>query len=138
MSRALYGISGKYGAGGKHPTAGTDAEAYHLPRGRTSGGVRDRREEEQLGKIIKYLNLTGSAAFSLGNGSNLLVGDKGYRGVVIRLGREFEPSENGGHPADGGASVLLSAGGQGGHGKRIVRDWNLPPEFREAWAAASR
>ncbi|MBR1691878.1 MAG: UDP-N-acetylmuramate dehydrogenase [Lachnospiraceae bacterium] len=38
---------------------------------------------DQLAAIIKYLNLVGREYFILGNGSNLLVGDKGYRGVVL-------------------------------------------------------
>lgn len=39
----------------------------------------------QLASIIKYLNLVEREYFILGNGSNLLVGDKGYRGVVIDM-----------------------------------------------------
>ena len=42
-------------------------------------------DREQLGKVIRYLNLTGWSHFLLGNGSNLLVSDKGYRGAVIQL-----------------------------------------------------
>lgn len=41
--------------------------------------------KEQLAKIIKYLNLVGREYFILGNGSNLLVGDKGYQGIVIDM-----------------------------------------------------
>lgn len=40
---------------------------------------------EQLAKIIKYLNLVEREYFILGNGSNLLVGDKGYQGIVIDM-----------------------------------------------------
>lgn len=47
--------------------------------------------------------------FILGNGSNLLVGDKGYRGVIIRLGGEFNTLKTEGTLLTAGASVLLSA-----------------------------
>lgn len=44
------------------------------------------QSEEELGKLIPYLNQIEQDYFILGNGSNLLVGDKGYRGIVIKLG----------------------------------------------------
>lgn len=65
--------------------------------------------KEQLEKIIKYLNLVERPYFILGNGSNLLVGDKGYRGVIIRLGGEFNTLKTDGTLLTAGASVLLSA-----------------------------
>lgn len=43
------------------------------------------REKEVLKKLCRYLSLTGLPFFVMGNGSNLLVGDKGYRGVVLRI-----------------------------------------------------
>ncbi len=42
--------------------------------------------EEELLKLVPYLNQIEQDYFILGNGSNLLVGDKGYRGIVIKLG----------------------------------------------------
>ena len=65
-------------------------------------------DRQQLGKMIRYLNLTGWPFFLLGNGSNLLVGDKGYRGVVIRLGREFEKIRMEGDRLTCGAAVSLA------------------------------
>ena len=65
--------------------------------------------KEQLEKIIKYLNLVERPYFILGNGSNLLVGDKGYRGVIIRLGGEFNTLKTEGTLLTAGASVLRSA-----------------------------
>lgn len=64
---------------------------------------------KQLEKIIKYLNLVERPYFILGNGSNLLVGDKGYRGVIIRLGGDFNHLTVEGTLLTAGASVLLSA-----------------------------
>ena len=65
-------------------------------------------DREQLEKVIRYLNLTGWPYFLLGNGSNLLVGDKGYRGVVIRLGRAFENVKMEGNRLTCGAAVSLA------------------------------
>ncbi len=42
-------------------------------------------EEEQVREIIKILHAEKIPYYVTGNGSNLLVGDKGYRGVVIQL-----------------------------------------------------
>lgn len=41
--------------------------------------------KEQLQKVLHYLNLVELPYFVLGNGSNLLVGDKGYRGIVLKI-----------------------------------------------------
>lgn len=41
--------------------------------------------KEQLKKLVPYLDITGQKYFILGNGSNLLVGDKGYSGIVVKL-----------------------------------------------------
>ena len=74
---------------------------------------------KQLEKIIKYLNLVERPYFILGNGSNLLVGDKGYRGVIIRLGGDFNHLTVEGTLLTAGASVLLSAAA---YGKRPGRN----------------
>ena len=65
-------------------------------------------EEEQLRKILKYLDLTGWSYFLLGCGSNLLVSDRGYRGVVIRLDRAFGGVRVDGRRITAGSSALLS------------------------------
>ena len=40
---------------------------------------------EEVAALIKVLNLTGRDYYVVGKGSNLLVGDKGYRGVIVSL-----------------------------------------------------
>ena len=45
--------------------------------------------EEQLCKIQKYLRLVDVPYTVIGNGSNLLVSDHGYRGVIIQLDRNL-------------------------------------------------
>ena len=44
---------------------------------------------EELSSIIRYLNQTERNYIVLGNGSNVLVGDKGFRGVVLHMGKRF-------------------------------------------------
>ena len=52
--------------------------------------------EEQLCKIQKYLRLVDVPYTVIGNGSNLLVGDKGFRGTIISTERlaELEVQKN--------------------------------------------
>ena len=45
--------------------------------------------EEQLRKVRRYLGLAGVPFFVLGNGSNLLVDDAGYKGVVLQIGQKM-------------------------------------------------
>ena len=45
----------------------------------------DIRDKEELKKICKYLKLMGLPMFIMGNGSNLLVSDKGFRGVILKV-----------------------------------------------------
>ncbi|MBP5281732.1 MAG: UDP-N-acetylmuramate dehydrogenase [Lachnospiraceae bacterium] len=42
-------------------------------------------EKEELKKICRYLSLTGMPFFIMGNGSNLLVSDAGFRGVILKV-----------------------------------------------------
>lgn len=43
--------------------------------------------EEQLKNVQKYLTLVEERFFILGNGSNLLVSDHGYPGVILQIGK---------------------------------------------------
>ncbi len=54
-------------------------------------------KEEELLKLIPFFQKIEQDYFVLGNGSNLLVGDKGYRGIVLKLGdgmRQVTVEEN--------------------------------------------
>ncbi len=51
------------------------------------------KSEETLIKLIKLLRKEGMGYYLLGNGSNLLVSDQGYDGVMIRLGGDFSKIE---------------------------------------------
>lgn len=46
--------------------------------------------EEELGEVLSYCKEMELPYFLLGNGSNLLVSDGGFDGVVIQLGEGFE------------------------------------------------
>lgn len=45
--------------------------------------------EEQLCGVRNYLSLVGIPFVVLGNGSNVLVSDRGYRGVVLQIGNKM-------------------------------------------------
>ncbi len=65
----------------------------------------------QLAKVLAYLQKTERDFFILGNGSNLLVSDRGYRGVVVSLGREFGQIcvKDGGLSVGAGVSLAQAA-----------------------------
>lgn len=45
--------------------------------------------KEELTQLVSYLGRIEQEYFILGNGSNLLVGDKGYRGIIVKLGKRL-------------------------------------------------
>ncbi|MDE6686853.1 MAG: UDP-N-acetylmuramate dehydrogenase [Lachnospiraceae bacterium] len=51
------------------------------------------KSEEILIMLIRMLREEGKGYYLLGNGSNLLVSDQGYDGVMIRLGGDFSKIE---------------------------------------------
>ncbi len=44
---------------------------------------------QALSELIRYFAQTGQEYYVVGRGTNLLVGDKGYRGVILHLGEEM-------------------------------------------------
>ena len=67
--------------------------------------------EDELGGIIRYLNKVEIPYFVVGNGSNLLVSDKGYKGIIIKIGDEMGQVTVEGNRihAGGGASLARVA-----------------------------
>lgn len=63
---------------------------------------------EQLRKIQKYLRLIEESYTILGNGSNLLVGDGGYRGIVLQIGNKMADIRVEGNTIIAQAGALLS------------------------------
>lgn len=66
------------------------------------------QKEEELVKLIPYLREMNKDYFILGNGSNLLVGDKGYQGVVIKLVQEMQEIRVSGNIIYAKGGALLS------------------------------
>ena len=63
---------------------------------------------EEVGRILEICKEENLPYFILGNGSNLLVSDKGYRGVVIQLDRNFGEVRVEGTEIFASAGALLS------------------------------
>ncbi len=63
---------------------------------------------EQLRKMQKYLRLIEEPYTILGNGSNLLAGDGGYRGVVLQIGNKMADIRVKGNTITAQAGALLS------------------------------
>ncbi|MGN0401115.1 MAG: UDP-N-acetylmuramate dehydrogenase [Acetatifactor sp.] len=75
--------------------------------------------EEQLIKVQDYLNKVEVPYFILGNGSNLLVSDKGYRGVILRIG----PKMN--HITVNGCELIAEAGATMSQTARVAMEHGL-------------
>lgn len=63
----------------------------------------------QLAGLIPRLKEKGIPWFIMGNGSNLLVGDKGFRGVILQIGSKMGALSTEGSRIRAGAGALLSA-----------------------------
>lgn len=80
------------------------------------GGAADLlvtpQSEEQLIKLFKYIKENCIRYVIIGNGSNLLFSDEGYRGIVVKIGSELSSIEaipcEGGMIINAGAGTLLS------------------------------
>lgn len=64
--------------------------------------------EEQLRKLIPYFENVGIEYFVLGKGSNLLVGDKGYPGVILQISDACQQIEAEGNRLQVQAGAALS------------------------------
>ena len=65
------------------------------------------RSEDILSKVLSALSTRKFPYFVLGNGSNLLVSDSGYDGVMVYLGEEFAGIEVQGNKIKAGAAAFL-------------------------------
>jgi len=62
----------------------------------------------QLEKVQKYLGLVECPFVVIGNGSNLLVSDKGYKGVVLQIGKKMSQVTVAGNVVKAQAGALMS------------------------------
>ncbi len=78
-----------------------------------AGGPADYYVEpetrEELAAVLDLCRQRSMPSYILGNGSNLLVGDKGYRGVMVAMGKSWAEAEAEGCRIRAGAGFLLSA-----------------------------
>lgn len=65
-------------------------------------------KQEQLAKLIPYLKVVESPYFILGNGSNLLVSDKGYDGIILQISNRMNTLRIEGNSMIAGAGALMS------------------------------
>lgn len=63
---------------------------------------------EEMAKVIGFLNKCSANYFVLGNGSNLLISDEGYKGIVIKLSGKLTDMVVVGNKITAGAGALLS------------------------------
>ncbi|MCI9447639.1 MAG: UDP-N-acetylmuramate dehydrogenase [Lachnospiraceae bacterium] len=84
---------------GRHTTfrVGGPAEYYACPK------------RSQIAPLIALCQSQGMPWMVIGNGSNLLVGDKGIKGVVIELGKDASEVKVEGNSLTAEAGALLSA-----------------------------
>ena len=65
--------------------------------------------EEELDGIIRICDEEGVPRTIIGNGTNILADDEGYRGVVIQIYKNFSDIRISGEEITAGAGVLLSS-----------------------------
>lgn len=77
-----------------------------------AGGHADLLVEPQsideLKNVLQLLNAEGTNYMVLGNGSNVLVRDGGYRGVIVKIGDAFNYVEREGNQLICGSGTLMS------------------------------
>lgn len=66
------------------------------------------RSAEEIQALCKCAKETNTPVTVIGNGSNLLVGDKGIRGLVIQIGRDFSAVSVNGNIITAEAGALMS------------------------------
>ena len=86
----------------KHTTfrVGGEADFFVVPK-----------TKEEIKKIVALCQEMDMPYYILGNGSNLLVGDKGYRGVIIQIYKEMNAIQIEGNEMRVQAGALLSKTG---------------------------
>lgn len=65
--------------------------------------------EKEISELIKLANKENVPYMVMGNGSNMLVGDRGIRGLVIHLGRNFSTVKADGNVIYAQAGALMSS-----------------------------
>ena len=93
-------------------------------------------EADEIGRIVELCRGADVPYYIIGNGSNLLVGDKGYRGVIIQVYKNMDRIEVQGN------EIRVQAGRFSRrpprpHARRDLQAWNLHPAYRGRSAGQS-
>lgn len=64
---------------------------------------------EDLKCVLKLIKKYEIDYFVIGNGTNLLISDEGYKGIIVKIGDKFNKIERNGNKVTVGAGVLLSS-----------------------------
>lgn len=64
--------------------------------------------KEELQAILQFLNKEDVPFFILGNGSNLLVSDEGFRGAIIQIGKNYQSVIRKGHTLIAKSGISLA------------------------------
>lgn len=64
--------------------------------------------EDELKIVLKYINIYKINYFVIGNGTNLLVSDSGFNGVIIKIGEKFSYIKRNNDEVVVGSGTLLS------------------------------
>lgn len=65
-------------------------------------------DEDELSSLMRYISSNALPWMVLGDGANLLVSDKGIRGIVIRMGESFERIVVDGNKLTAGSAARIS------------------------------
>ena len=105
IRKDLFSICGERGVLFDEPLSGHTsfriggpADAFVMPR-----------DEDQLEKVIDYCDRNEIPRILLGNGTNILAADEGYRGTVIQIFKNMAGFEQNGTEIYARAGILLSA-----------------------------
>lgn len=75
--------------------------------------------ETQIRGVQRYLGLAEIPFFVMGNGSNLLVSDRGYRGVILQIGQKMD------HISVAGNHMIAKAGASMAQAARAALEYGL-------------
>lgn len=70
--------------------------------------IAEPKDIKELVELIKFLRNKGIIFYILGNGTNVLVSDKGIRGCVVHIGKNLSKSKVNGTKIEAEAGTLLS------------------------------
>jgi len=76
--------------------------------GGPAGLFAEPEDTEDLKTVLKLIKKHNVDCFIIGNGTNLLVSDNGYNGIVVKIGEKFNYMSRNNNIVTVGAGVLLS------------------------------